>query len=82
MGSTRLTPAAWSPTAPGLAPCTPAGIMELLKRYGISIVGKRAVVVGRSDIVGKPMALMLLHQHATVTICHSKHVPVCRMPPS
>jgi methylenetetrahydrofolate dehydrogenase (NADP+) / methenyltetrahydrofolate cyclohydrolase len=52
--------------------CTPAGILELLKRYAIPISGKRAVVVGRSDIVGKPMALMLLHQHATVTICHSK----------
>ena len=52
--------------------CTPAGIMELLRRYEISISGKNAVVVGRSDIVGKPMALLLLHQSATVTICHSK----------
>jgi methylenetetrahydrofolate dehydrogenase (NADP+)/methenyltetrahydrofolate cyclohydrolase len=52
--------------------CTPAGIMELLRRYEIPIAGKNAVVVGRSDIVGKPMALLLLHQHATVTICHSK----------
>ena len=52
--------------------CTPAGIMELLRRYEIPISGKRAVVVGRSDIVGKPMALLLLHQSATVTICHSK----------
>ena len=52
--------------------CTPAGIMELLRRYEIAIAGKKAVVVGRSDIVGKPMALMLLHQNATVTICHSK----------
>ncbi|MBV8809348.1 MAG: bifunctional methylenetetrahydrofolate dehydrogenase/methenyltetrahydrofolate cyclohydrolase FolD [Acidobacteriaceae bacterium] len=52
--------------------CTPAGIMELLKRYQISIAGRRAVVVGRSDIVGKPIALMLLHENATVTICHSK----------
>jgi methylenetetrahydrofolate dehydrogenase (NADP+)/methenyltetrahydrofolate cyclohydrolase len=57
---------------PGPRACTPAGIMELLKRYGIAIAGKRAVVVGRSDIVGKPMALLLLHEHATVTICHSK----------
>lgn len=57
---------------PGPRPCTPAGIVELLKRYGIPIAGKRAVVVGRSDIVGKPMALLLLHEHATVTICHSK----------
>jgi methylenetetrahydrofolate dehydrogenase (NADP+)/methenyltetrahydrofolate cyclohydrolase len=52
--------------------CTPAGIMELLRRYEIRIAGKNAVVVGRSDIVGKPMALLLLHQSATVTICHSK----------
>lgn len=52
--------------------CTPAGIIQLLKRYNIPIAGKRAVVVGRSDIVGKPTALMLLHEHATVTICHSK----------
>jgi len=52
--------------------CTPAGIMEMLRRYEIPIAGKKAVVVGRSDIVGKPMALLLLHQSATVTICHSK----------
>jgi methylenetetrahydrofolate dehydrogenase (NADP+)/methenyltetrahydrofolate cyclohydrolase len=52
--------------------CTPAGIMELLRRYEIPVTGKHAVVVGRSDIVGKPMALLLLHQSATVTICHSK----------
>lgn len=52
--------------------CTPAGIVEMLKRYGIAMAGKRAVVVGRSDIVGKPMALMLLHENATVSICHSK----------
>jgi methylenetetrahydrofolate dehydrogenase (NADP+)/methenyltetrahydrofolate cyclohydrolase len=52
--------------------CTPAGIIELLKRYRIPIAGRNAVVVGRSDIVGKPMALMLLHENATVTICHSR----------
>jgi methylenetetrahydrofolate dehydrogenase (NADP+) / methenyltetrahydrofolate cyclohydrolase len=52
--------------------CTPAGVMEILRRSDIAIAGKRAVVIGRSDIVGKPMALMLLHQHATVTICHSR----------
>src|SRR2546429_7642006 len=52
--------------------CTPAGIIEMLKRYRIPIARKRAVVVGRSDIVGKPMAIMLLHENATVTICHSK----------
>jgi methylenetetrahydrofolate dehydrogenase (NADP+)/methenyltetrahydrofolate cyclohydrolase len=52
--------------------CTPAGIMELLRRYEIPISGQKAVIVGRSDIVGKPMALLLLHENATVTICHSK----------
>jgi methylenetetrahydrofolate dehydrogenase (NADP+) / methenyltetrahydrofolate cyclohydrolase len=57
---------------PGPRSCTPAGIIELLKRYKIPIAGKRAVVVGRSDIVGKPMSIMLLHENATVTICHSK----------
>ncbi len=57
---------------PGPRPCTPAGIMELLRRYQIPVAGQRAVVIGRSDIVGKPMALLLLHQHATVTVCHSK----------
>jgi len=57
---------------PGPHPCTPSGIMELLRRYQIPIAGRRAVVVGRSDIVGKPMALLLLHAHATVTICHSR----------
>jgi len=55
-----------------LAPCTPAGIIEILKRSGIPIAGQHAVVVGRSDIVGKPAAMLLLHQNATVTICHSK----------
>ena len=57
---------------PGPRACTPAGIIELLKRYQIPIAGKQAVVVGRSDIVGKPMALLLLHENATVTICHSR----------
>jgi methylenetetrahydrofolate dehydrogenase (NADP+)/methenyltetrahydrofolate cyclohydrolase len=57
---------------PGPRACTPAGIIEILKRYRIPIAGKRAVVVGRSDIVGKPVALLLLHENATVTICHSK----------
>lgn len=57
---------------PGLAPCTPAGIMEILKRSGLPVSGKNAVVVGRSDIVGKPAAMMLLNASATVTICHSK----------
>ena len=57
---------------PALAPCTPAGVIEILKRSGISISGQHAVVVGRSDIVGKPAAMLLLNQNATVTICHSK----------
>jgi methylenetetrahydrofolate dehydrogenase (NADP+)/methenyltetrahydrofolate cyclohydrolase len=57
---------------PALAPCTPAGVIEILKRSGIPISGQNAVVVGRSDIVGKPAAMLLLHQNATVTICHSK----------
>jgi len=57
---------------PRFVPCTPAGIMELLARYEIGIAGKRAVVIGRSDIVGKPMALLLMHGNATVTVCHSK----------
>ena len=57
---------------PALLPNTPAGGMELLRRHGVQLVGKRAVVVGRSNIVGKPMALLLLHEHATVTIAHSR----------
>jgi methylenetetrahydrofolate dehydrogenase (NADP+)/methenyltetrahydrofolate cyclohydrolase len=57
---------------PGLVPNTPAGGMEILRRYGIPLLGKRAVVVGRSTIVGKPMALLLLQEHATVTIAHSR----------
>jgi methylenetetrahydrofolate dehydrogenase (NADP+)/methenyltetrahydrofolate cyclohydrolase len=57
---------------PRFVACTPAGIMELLTRRGVALAGRRAVVLGRSDIVGKPMALLLLHADATVTICHSK----------
>ncbi len=56
----------------GLVACTPAGVIELLERSEIRIAGQRAVVIGRSDIVGKPMALLLLHRHATVTIAHSR----------
>jgi methylenetetrahydrofolate dehydrogenase (NADP+) / methenyltetrahydrofolate cyclohydrolase len=56
----------------GLVACTPSGVIELLERSGIAIAGVHAVVIGRSDIVGKPMALLLLHRHATVTICHSR----------
>lgn len=57
---------------PGLVACTPAGCMEILRRNGIAVEGANAVVLGRSDIVGKPMALLLLHGNATVTVCHSK----------
>ena len=57
---------------PGLVPCTPAGVMEILKRSNIPIAGQEAVVVGRSDIVGKPAAMLLTNANATVTICHSK----------
>ncbi len=53
-------------------PCTPAGVMELIHESGIDIVGKECVVIGRSNIVGKPMAMLLLHSHGTVTVCHSK----------
>lgn len=56
----------------GFRPCTPAAVMRLLKEYGIALKGKRAVVVGRSNIVGKPVALMLLEENSTVTICHSR----------
>jgi len=56
----------------GLVPCTPAGVMEILKRSGIPVAGRDAVVVGRSDIVGKPAAMLLLNANATVTVCHSK----------
>jgi methylenetetrahydrofolate dehydrogenase (NADP+)/methenyltetrahydrofolate cyclohydrolase len=57
---------------PGLVPCTPAGILEILKRSNIPIAGQEAVVVGRSDIVGKPTAMLLINGNATVTVCHSK----------
>ena len=57
---------------PGLVPCTPAGVIEILKRSNIPIAGQEAVVVGRSDIVGKPAAMLLLNANATVTVCHSK----------
>jgi methylenetetrahydrofolate dehydrogenase (NADP+)/methenyltetrahydrofolate cyclohydrolase len=55
-----------------LIPCTPLGVIELLERSAIPIAGSRTVVIGRSEIVGKPMALLMLHRHATVTICHSR----------
>jgi methylenetetrahydrofolate dehydrogenase (NADP+)/methenyltetrahydrofolate cyclohydrolase len=66
---------------PGLVPCTPAGVMEVLRRSGIPVARQEAVVIGRSDIVGKPVAMLLLNQNATVTVCHSKTrdlAEVCR----
>jgi methylenetetrahydrofolate dehydrogenase (NADP+)/methenyltetrahydrofolate cyclohydrolase len=66
---------------PGLRPCTPSACMSMLKAYGVQLKGMRAVVLGRSEIVGKPMALMLLEEHATVTIAHSRTLDlpqVCR----
>ncbi|MCL2461828.1 MAG: bifunctional methylenetetrahydrofolate dehydrogenase/methenyltetrahydrofolate cyclohydrolase [Defluviitaleaceae bacterium] len=60
--------------APRFAPCTPAGVIELLKRYNVEIAGKRCVILGRSNIVGKPAASLFLAENATVTICHSKTV--------
>ena len=57
---------------PGLVPCTPAGVLEILQRSNVPIAGREAVVVGRSDIVGKPAAMLLLNANATVTVCHSK----------
>ena len=62
-------------------PCTPAGVMEMLHSYGISVEGKECVVIGRSNIVGKPMGMLLLHENGTVTICHSRTknlAEVCR----
>jgi methylenetetrahydrofolate dehydrogenase (NADP+) / methenyltetrahydrofolate cyclohydrolase len=66
---------------PGLRPCTPAGVIELLRRHDVALEGAEAVVVGRSDLVGKPVAALLLAEHATVTICHSRTrdlAEVCR----
>ena len=59
---------------PSFLPCTPAGVMKMLDEYGIDVDGKHCVVVGRSNIVGKPMAMLLLHRNGTVTVCHS-HTP-------
>ena len=63
----------------GFLPCTPAGIMELLKYYNISVEGKECVIIGRSNIVGKPMALLLLNANGTVTVCHSKTKDLSRI---
>ncbi len=65
---------------PGFVPCTPAGIIELLKRSGIEIAGKECVMIGRSNIVGKPMALLLLRENGTVTVAHSRTADLKRSP--
>ena len=82
--SIRSTSAGSCRTGRPLVACTPSGVIELLERSGIPIAGARAVVIGRSDIVGKPMALLLLHRHATVTICHSRtaDLPASRARPT
>ncbi len=64
---------------PGFVSCTPAGVIQLLKRSGVEIAGKECVVIGRSNIVGKPMAVLMLRENATVTICHSKTKDLCEV---
>jgi methylenetetrahydrofolate dehydrogenase (NADP+)/methenyltetrahydrofolate cyclohydrolase len=71
-GLTAASVAALATARPGLRPCTPAGCMELLRRQGVELEGAEAVVVGRSDLVGRPMAALLVQASATVTICHSR----------
>ena len=71
-GFSPLSAGLLSQNRDGFAPCTPAGVVEMLDRLGVDVSGKNAVVIGRSDIVGKPMAMLLLHRNATVTICHSR----------
>ncbi|HWD85909.1 MAG TPA: bifunctional methylenetetrahydrofolate dehydrogenase/methenyltetrahydrofolate cyclohydrolase FolD [Solirubrobacteraceae bacterium] len=71
-GLTTLSAGLLSQGAPGLRPCTPSGVIELVDRYQVPIEGAEAVVVGRSDLVGKPVAFLLLQRNATVTMCHSR----------
>jgi len=73
-GFTPINVAKLANAKPGLVPCTPLGVMRLLQEYGVTVAGKHAVVIGRSQIVGKPMAALLLNANATVTICHSKTI--------
>jgi methylenetetrahydrofolate dehydrogenase (NADP+)/methenyltetrahydrofolate cyclohydrolase len=80
-GLTPLSTGLLAKGRPGLRPCTPVGVMELLRRHDVALEGAEAVVVGRSDLVGKPLAALLLAAHATVTICHSRTralADVCR----
>jgi methylenetetrahydrofolate dehydrogenase (NADP+) / methenyltetrahydrofolate cyclohydrolase len=71
-GLTQLSAGRLMQGAPGLRPCTPLGVIELLDSYSVNLEGAEAVVVGRSDLVGKPVAFLLLHRNATVTMCHSR----------
>jgi methylenetetrahydrofolate dehydrogenase (NADP+)/methenyltetrahydrofolate cyclohydrolase len=71
-GLTPISAGRLTQGAPGLRPCTPLGIIELLDTYGVALEGAQAVVVGRSDLVGKPVAALLLQRNSTVTICHSR----------
>jgi methylenetetrahydrofolate dehydrogenase (NADP+) / methenyltetrahydrofolate cyclohydrolase len=71
-GLTPLSAGLLAKGRPGLRPCTPSGVMELLRRHDVRLEGAEAVVIGRSDLVGKPVAALLLQAHATVTICHSR----------
>jgi methylenetetrahydrofolate dehydrogenase (NADP+) / methenyltetrahydrofolate cyclohydrolase len=71
-GLTAVSAGRLMQNTPGLRPCTPAGVIELLDRYAVPLEGAEAVVVGRSDLVGKPVAFLLLHRNATVTMCHSR----------
>jgi methylenetetrahydrofolate dehydrogenase (NADP+)/methenyltetrahydrofolate cyclohydrolase len=80
-GLTPISTGLLAKNLPGLRPCTPQGCMEMLRRHDVDLEGAEAVVVGRSDLVGKPLALLLLHAHATVTIAHSRTrdlAAVCR----
>ncbi len=71
-GLTHISAGRLAQGAPGLRPCTPLGVLELLDRYSVELEGAEAVVVGRSDLVGKPVAFLLLERNATVTMCHSR----------
>ncbi|WP_028058152.1 bifunctional methylenetetrahydrofolate dehydrogenase/methenyltetrahydrofolate cyclohydrolase FolD [Candidatus Solirubrobacter pratensis] len=80
-GLTPISVGLLNKARPGLRPCTPSGVMELLRRHGVDLQGAEAVVVGRSDLVGKPMSALLLQANATVTVCHSRTrdlAEVCR----
>jgi len=71
-GLTPISAGRLAQNLPGLRPCTPAGILELLDSHGVALEGADAVVIGRSNLVGRPMAVLLVHRNATVTVCHSR----------